>query len=187
MTLTGAVRLDRFVKWRPKTNPTPQIRARNIAGTQSNSCSYSLLVKVEILRSSTRSRSYERWKWAQSVFGAAGQVTLREFTPLQHNEKDRGWAAICNLSGVWRFFEQGRLRLSRQRDHNLTQLGLSAELDWDLAVTVKADWGLHRGYCGQKRGEFNVSDISVQGEPGLCASPHSSLSYRESQLRCSVL
>lgn len=37
------------------------------------------------------------------------------------------------------FFEQGRLRLSRQRDHNLTQLGLSAELDWDLAVTVKAD------------------------------------------------
>lgn len=69
---------------------------------------------------------------------AAGQAAFREFTPLQHNEKDGRRAAICNLSGVRCFFERGRLRLCRQRDRNLMQAGLSAELEGDLAVTVKA-------------------------------------------------
>lgn len=82
------------------------------------------------------------------------------------------WRLSCHLQLIFRGSRtflpaRYRLRLPRQRDHNL-HIGLSAELGWDLAVKVKAGCELHRGSCGQKRWAFLVQHFSTRGADSLC-------------------
>lgn len=98
----------------------------------------------------------------------------------------RGSSAICNLSGLLRSFERGRLKLSCQRDHNLL-LELSAQLRWDLAVTVEADGGLHRGKCGQKRRIHLVQHFTTREASSLCIATLTPLIQRKPAVVLSAL
>ena len=111
---------------------TPWTMAENITETQSN-ISFSLSVKVEFLQTPTKSEATRGERKAQSVFaavldGATGQDTSREFTPLKHNERDGGWAAICNLSGVG------------QPQPDATGLGLSCHCESRLKTAQRPLW-----------------------------------------------